>query len=47
MTTAFGIGFMGSSSVAGAGLPLRGGGSAYEISAGGGVGATTSTGRST
>ena len=38
---------MGSSSVAGAGLPLKGGGSACAISAGGGVGAITSTGRST
>jgi len=32
MTTAFGIGFMGSSSVAGAGRPRNGGGSACGIS---------------
>lgn len=45
MTTALGAEFIGSSSVAGAGRPLNGGGSACGISAGG-AGVTTSTGRS-
>jgi len=36
ITTALGVGFIGSSSVAGAWRPRIGGGSAYGISAGGG-----------
>jgi hypothetical protein len=48
MTTALGIGLIGSSSVAGAWNPLNGGGSAYGISVGGeGSGAGGSTNRST
>ena len=49
MTTALGVGFIGSSSVAGACRPRMGGGSAYRSSVGGsgstGEG-TVSTGRS-
>jgi hypothetical protein len=48
MTTALGVGLIGASSVAGAWNPLNGGGSAYEISAGGiGSGAGGSMNRST
>ena len=49
MTTARGTGFMGSSSVAGAGRPRKGGGSACGSSVGGSGstgGGTVSTGRS-